>query len=186
MKKTALAAALMIATGSVHAAAVSSLTVTAGGFGMEEPPNPVNNWSGELAFGVGAPGGAILIDDAFNFNGFLGLVDIVATGAGLSGDVTGGALTLDLSEFGIIWNNGLVGQGPTSNYTQTYNSSTGAFTASWSSLISGSPGGAFDGKTGNWSMEGTVNVVPIPAAAWLFGTGLVGLVGIARRRRKAA
>jgi len=30
-----------------------------------------------------------------------------------------------------------------------------------------------------------VNTVPIPAAAWLFGSGLLGLVGVARRRRKA-
>lgn len=27
--------------------------------------------------------------------------------------------------------------------------------------------------------------VPVPAAVWLFGSGLIGLVGIARRRRKA-
>ena len=27
--------------------------------------------------------------------------------------------------------------------------------------------------------------IPIPAAAWLFGSGLLGLVGVARRRRKA-
>jgi len=29
---------------------------------------------------------------------------------------------------------------------------------------------------------GQVNVVPVPAALWLFGSGLLGLVGIARRR----
>ena len=29
------------------------------------------------------------------------------------------------------------------------------------------------------------NVVPVPAAAWLFGTGLLGLVGIARRKKAA-
>lgn len=29
---------------------------------------------------------------------------------------------------------------------------------------------------------GTVAVVPVPAAAWLFGTGLIGLVGVARRK----
>lgn len=29
----------------------------------------------------------------------------------------------------------------------------------------------------------TVSEIPLPAAAWLFGSGLVGLVGIARRRR---
>ena len=29
-------------------------------------------------------------------------------------------------------------------------------------------------------------VVPVPAAVWLFGSGLIGLVGVARRRRKAS
>ena len=29
---------------------------------------------------------------------------------------------------------------------------------------------------------GPVSAVPVPAAAWLFGTGLIGLVGIARRK----
>ena len=28
----------------------------------------------------------------------------------------------------------------------------------------------------------TTNVVPIPAAAWLFGSGLIGLIGLARRK----
>ena len=29
----------------------------------------------------------------------------------------------------------------------------------------------------------TVDAIPVPAAAWLFGTGLIGFVGIARRRK---
>jgi hypothetical protein len=34
-----------------------------------------------------------------------------------------------------------------------------------------------------WAVhDGDVGVVPIPAAAWLFGTGLIGLVGIASRK----
>jgi hypothetical protein len=32
----------------------------------------------------------------------------------------------------------------------------------------------------------TINAVPVPAAAWLFGSGLLGLVGVARRRNKAS
>ena len=31
-----------------------------------------------------------------------------------------------------------------------------------------------------------VSAVPLPAAAWLMGSGLLGLVGVARRRRRAA
>jgi hypothetical protein len=30
-----------------------------------------------------------------------------------------------------------------------------------------------------------ISAVPVPAAVWLFGSGLIGLVGIARRRRSA-
>ena len=32
------------------------------------------------------------------------------------------------------------------------------------------------------SFVGTYSVVPVPAAVWLFGSGLIGLVGLARRR----
>ena len=50
--------------------------------------------------------------------------------------------------------------------------------------IGGSPmeAGPFGGYNANFDMT-TLTVVPIPAAAWLFGSGLLGLVGIARRRR---
>lgn len=32
------------------------------------------------------------------------------------------------------------------------------------------------------SLEVTISAVPIPAAAWLFGSGLLGLIGIARKK----
>jgi hypothetical protein len=39
--------------------------------------------------------------------------------------------------------------------------------------------------TGNsYSMTITATAVPIPAAVWLLGSGLLGLIGIARRRRE--
>jgi hypothetical protein len=31
-------------------------------------------------------------------------------------------------------------------------------------------------------MDGDVAVIPVPAAVWLFGSGLIGLIGIARRK----
>ena len=36
----------------------------------------------------------------------------------------------------------------------------------------------------NVTMDVTVET-PIPAAAWLFGSGLIGLIGIARRKKSA-
>jgi hypothetical protein len=43
------------------------------------------------------------------------------------------------------------------------------------------PGNANIGGTGDCSVS--VSPVPVPAAIWLFGSGLVGLVGIARRKQ---
>lgn len=40
-----------------------------------------------------------------------------------------------------------------------------------------------DPITGTVSYEGAVSAVPVPAAVWLFGSGMLGLVGIARRRK---
>ena len=60
--------------------------------------------------------------------------------------------------------------------------------------IGGSPmvAGPFPGFNANFDVTSiTVDsidtgVIPVPAAVWLFGSGLVGLVGVARRRRKSA
>jgi hypothetical protein len=41
------------------------------------------------------------------------------------------------------------------------------------------------GQSG-WGVENVrmdVQVVPVPAAVWLFGSGLIGLVGLARRKK---
>lgn len=54
--------------------------------------------------------------------------------------------------------------------------------------IGGSPmrAGPFLGFNANFDVASVhVTSVPVPAAAWLFGSGLVGLVGVARRKRSA-
>lgn len=52
-------------------------------------------------------------------------------------------------------------------------------------------------RTSHWAVDlanvdsvsvtaaGSVSLVPVPAAVWLFGSGLIGLVGIARKRKTA-
>ena len=54
-------------------------------------------------------------------------------------------------------------------------------------------GAGFANWTAQWYLNGTIDgfvpptpAVPIPAAAWLFGSGLLGLVGIARRKKATA
>ncbi len=117
--------------------------------------------------------------------------------APVSGDIAGGNLTLDLSSWTIFWGGYSLNQGGSSDMaagsvcvngncssaiTTSYDEMTGSFTASWDAVIIG---GTFNGQLGSWCIEGVVTAseVPIPAAVWLFGSGLVGLSGIACRRK---
>lgn len=101
-------------------------------------------------------------------------------------DPVAGTISLNLSSFYANWNGTDFNQGsPTVSGTVTgCSGNTCSYNIAWFSTIVGGP---FNGNTGSWKLSGTVTgtaaPVPIPAAAWLFGSGLVGLVGIARRKR---
>jgi len=60
-----------------------------------------------------------------------------------------------------------------------------AYTLDYSAVVPpGDPSG-FGGVLYAVHLEGTISQVPVPAAVWLFGSGLLGLVGVARRKKAA-
>ncbi len=70
----------------------------------------------------------------------------------------------------------------TLNYGITGNTIFDPVAGFFSAEINNLPGGSY---TLNIKMENQVNgaaVVPVPAAVWLFGSGLLGLIGVARKK----
>lgn len=68
--------------------------------------------------------------------------------------------------------------------TGSFNEVTNAFDVSWTRSFAGVP----SLTSGTFSLQGTAQLaaVPLPAAAWLFGSGVIGLGSLVRRKMKAA
>lgn len=117
-----------------------------------------------------------------------------ASFAGISGDITNDIVTLDLSSWSMWWSGTITNEGPgdtcvTADFVtrcstplviNSYDPSTGAFDATWNSVIVGA---WCNGCLSNWHITGTVSAVPLPAAVWLFGSGLIALFAASRKRR---
>jgi len=58
-----------------------------------------------------------------------------------------------------------------------FESALGLWTLSFADTV-----GADPMSLNSWGLDITTSVVPVPAAVWLFGSGLIGLAGIARRK----
>ncbi len=97
------------------------------------------------------------------------------------------SITADFSAWEVFWNGSAFEQGPRPDNTGpfglatgTYNLITNEYNLGWSSQIKGGP---FNNVIGFWYIEGTV--VPVPAAVWLFGSGLIALIGFGRNKKPA-
>ena len=53
----------------------------------------------------------------------------------------------------------------------------------YTATVPGDEPNGFANLTYDLYLTGTVSAVPVPAAVWLFGSGLIGLIGIARRKK---
>jgi len=113
--------------------------------------------------GFGTAGTVVEANDTINYDTFSSLADILEIGGwqfDMSTLIVGSESTFDRLKFsgtGLVSGNG---------YDIT--------DVTWD-LSANATGSSY-------SMSITAAVVPVPAAVWLFGSGLLGLVGIARRK----
>jgi hypothetical protein len=113
---------------------------------------------------------------------------------------SGTTKTLDFSGWRVTWNGipainmgggpqGTINNGSGLATIVCSNSSCSAsstYTLDYTAVVPQGDPSNFGGVTYKLHLVGHVEAVPVPAAAWLFGSGLVGLVGIARRRKVRA
>ena len=156
-----------------------------------------NNWAASLS--VGGVGGWRLPDTA-------------QPDSSCSGDHPGGdfgpqgfGLNCTGSEMGNLFYNVLGGEANkniTTTHTANYDLFSNVLTTYWSATeyapwspthawrFSMNGGGQDEANKGidfyAWAVQsGDVGAVPIPPAVWLFGSGLLGLIGMARRKKAA-
>lgn len=158
--------------------------------------------------------GLLLGNLGFNWNESDIVTQIVLDGSGLFGALAGGippvSSTLDQASCAGLpcalpasdgVNKGKIPIGPAPIATSSFNTAgqtgttttLGQLSLGTDDGIGGSPmdNGPFSGFNANFDIltahvdAVTIDPVPVPAAVWLFGSGLLGLVGVARRRKSS-
>ena len=215
LKKSALFLAMMSASSVASAVNVTSWTLTdfdsdglGNDFAFYSAPtgNSLNAFDGDVNGGVinmgttMAPGS---FSTGFDFGGqgqFIpGVYDNGSGDVGVVADITGGVLTFSSLDFGGDFNGTFFELAPdilapgnggfnSGYYTEVTDLGGGDYgvVVRYVGTITGT-GTSFDNFQSNWRLEGVMSTsaVPVPAAVWLFGSGLLGLAGVARRRKAA-
>ena len=99
---------------------------------------------------------------------------ICETAAGTCGDKLEGPLSFDQPDW--------------TTYSGSYilGADVSAYTLEFAAICGADANCFSDYYIDNVVITADIAPVPVPAAVWLFGSGLVGLVGVARRKKKAA
>ena len=185
LKKSLLGLALATAfSASAYAGNVTELTITNGLFQFgSAPTNDANQ--GEFTTDIG-PIDATQANAAGSFSTgfeFFGNPFVPYTSGPIDATIAGDTITVASFPFGGAYA-GTNFDLPASDVTGTADEATGAYSFDYSSTITT---GNFKGLTAFFHIEGVATteatVIPVPAAVWLLGSGLVGLAGVARRRK---
>ena len=189
MKKSAIAVSLVLALGSASASAATA-TMTSATFDMYDPTGTLMNVDATVTGSIGDGAWAVASNALFfglNWTAHSGTT--FGPGTYTIDTVQGGVYT------GVVVGAGQVGGHILFNWGATQDIDVvNVWDVAGSTYTSvdvdgdGVPGigmidGAFPGFSANFSFDAPQ--VPVPAAVWLFGSGLLGLVGVARRKKAA-
>ena len=168
---------------------------TANYFAMDNDGSGSWETTERVAIFAGADGGIALgevqgngdIDAAWSFFSNTGYHNQAAT-VSIASDNGAGDVTLDMTGWTVFWSGGAIDMGTGADAVVTCGSACGVgdtYTLDYNAVVPPS-GGQFAGVAYQLHLSGTIgapSAIPVPAAVWLFGSGLLGLVGVARRKK---